>query len=83
MCQMTYAVRTVENLFTWYGHKGYSITMEINQSKNHTWKVTNIIMYCKCDTPADVHIHIRTHTEKKAYMCIYSHINCGTDKKNQ
>ena len=30
--QMTYAVKTVENLFTWCGHERYLMMMEINQS---------------------------------------------------
>ena len=29
---MTYAVKTVENLFTWCGHERYRMMMEINQS---------------------------------------------------
>ena len=29
---MTYAVKTVENLFTWCGHESYQMMMEINQS---------------------------------------------------
>ena len=38
--------------------------MEINQSLNHTWKVTNVVMYC--DTRTDVHIHTQTDTYKKS-----------------
>ena len=30
--QMTYAVKTLENLFTWYEHEIYPMIMEINQS---------------------------------------------------
>ena len=30
--QMTYAVKTVENLFTWCGHERYPMMMEINHS---------------------------------------------------
>ena len=30
--QMTYAVKTLENLFTWCGHERYLMMMEINQS---------------------------------------------------
>ena len=30
--QMTYAVKTLENLFTWCGHGRYLMMMEINQS---------------------------------------------------
>ena len=29
---MTYEVKTVENLFTWYEHEIHSMMMEINQS---------------------------------------------------
>ena len=29
---MTYAVKTVENLFAWCGHERYLMMMEINQS---------------------------------------------------
>ena len=29
---MTYAVKTVENVFTWCGHKRYLMMKEINQS---------------------------------------------------
>ena len=64
---MTCAVKTVENLFTWCGHERYPMMMEINQSIiNHTWKVTNIVMYC--DTRTDVHTHKQTHTKKKTYI---------------
>ena len=31
--QMTYAVKTEENVFTWCGHERYPVMMEINQSK--------------------------------------------------
>ena len=48
--------------------------MEINQSYNHTWKVTNaVIIYC--DTRTDVHIH----TQQKKYINNNSNINCGND----
>ena len=30
--QMTYAVKTAENLFTWCGHERYPMMMEITQS---------------------------------------------------
>ena len=30
--QMTYAVKTLENLFTWCGHERYLMMMEIYQS---------------------------------------------------
>ena len=30
--QMTYAVKTVENVFTWWGHERYQMMMEMNQS---------------------------------------------------
>ena len=30
--QMTYAVKTADNLFTWYGHERYPKMREINQS---------------------------------------------------
>ena len=33
---MTYAVKTLENLFTWCGHERYLMMMESNQSQNHT-----------------------------------------------
>ena len=42
--QMTYAVKTDENLFTLCGHERYPMMMEINQSLNHTCKVTNVVM---------------------------------------
>ena len=29
---MTYAVKTIENLFAWCGHEIYSMMMEVNQS---------------------------------------------------
>ena len=29
---MIYAVKTVENLFTWRGHERYPMIMEMNQS---------------------------------------------------
>ena len=29
---MTYAVKAVENVFTWCGHERYPMMMEINQS---------------------------------------------------
>ena len=45
------------------------MTMEINQSLNHTWKVTNVVMYC--DTRTNVHIHTHTHTHKKKNIYIY------------
>ena len=31
--QMTYAVKRVENLFTWYEHEMYPMMMEINKHK--------------------------------------------------
>ena len=46
---------------------------------NHTWKATNVVMYC--DTRTDVHIHTQTHTQKKMYIYNNSHINYGSDKK--
>ena len=55
--------------------------MEINQSLNHTYKITNVVMYC--DTRTDVHIHTQTHTYKKVYIYNNSYINCDNDKKNQ
>ena len=57
---MTYAFKTVDNLFTLCGHERSPMMMEINQSQNHTWKVTNEVMYC--DTRTDVHIRSQTHT---------------------
>ena len=60
---MTYAVKTLENLFTWCGHERYLMMMEINQSKNHTLKVTNVVMYC--DARTDVHIHTQTLIQEK------------------
>ena len=47
---MTYAVKTLENLFTWCGLESLMM-MEIN-------KVTNVVMYC--DARTDVHIHTQT-----------------------
>ena len=55
--------------------------MEINQSKNHTWKVTNVEMYC--DARTDVHIHTQTHTYKKKHIYNNSYINCGNDKNQR
>ena len=76
--QMTYAVETVENLFTRCGHERYPKMMEIKQSYNHTWKVTNVVKYSDIIIIiiiitflykniimwkcADVHIHTQTHT---------------------
>ena len=57
---MTYAVKTLECLFTWSGHERYPMMMEFNQSSNHTWKATNVVMYC--DTRTDAHINTHTHT---------------------
>ena len=56
--------------------------MEINQSKNYTWKVINVVMHC--DTHADITSR-RRHTHKKKYIYIHnnSHINCGSDKYKQ
>ena len=42
--------------------------IKINQSLNHTWKVTNVVMYC--DTRTDVHIQTQSHTYKKKYIYI-------------
>ena len=57
---MTYAVKTLENLYTWCGHERYPMMMEINQSLNCTWKITNEVMYC--DTRTNVHTYTQIHT---------------------
>ena len=61
--QMTYAVKPV----IWCGHERYPMMMEINQSLNHTWKVTNVVMYCDTltYTVQCTHPHADPYIEKK------------------
>ena len=97
---MIFAVKTVEILFTWCRHERYTEMMEtdffsLNRSKNHTWKVTNVVMYSdtRADVYADPHINIYIYRYIDINIYIYinifiykyiyiynSHLNCGNDK---
>ena len=45
-----------------------NVFFSLDHSYNHTWHVTNVVMYC--DTRTDVHTYTQTHTYKKMYICI-------------
>ena len=47
------------NQMTYAWLKPYKIYF-MDHTFHHTWKVTNVVMYC--DTRTDVHIHTQTHT---------------------
>ena len=64
---MSYAIKTAENSFTWCGHERHihkcndhaEWDSSMKSLINHTWKVTNVEMYCDiCNHIDTLYIYI-------------------------
>ena len=74
--QITYAVKTVENLFTWGGHERYKMMMEINQSSLdishvHTMSEKTKHIY------SSIEMYIKVSTVFAAYMSSHTCYKCS------